>query len=293
MANVKDRSPVANPPLEFACALRLTVLNLHSRSRPDPGRAKRALVSSTTNGHDSHLVSFGASAAAERRIARLKRSVWAAGHLHGLGESIGARSVCWFVTLTYRGVDDWRPQHIAAAVRRFRKWCKRFAAACRYVWVAELQSRGAVHYHLLAWLPKGAAMPHWDAAESAPAWWPHGMTNTQPAKAGVGYLMKYLSKLGEFHRFPKGLRLYGMGGLTDDGRSIRAWLNLPEWVKRDNGVGDATRHKAGIVKRDTGELLQSPWQIERIPHGLRVSLTREMPPRFHDGAYSTWPRALS
>lgn len=238
-------------------------------------------------------MSFGASSAAERRIARLKRGVWAAGHLLGLGEAFGSRSVCWFVTLTYRGIDDWRPQHIALAVRSFRKWCKRRALACRYVWVAELQQRGAVHYHLLAWLPNDTPMPHWDASDTGRAWWPHGMTNTQPARAGVGYLMKYLSKLGQFHRFPKGLRLYGMGGLTDDGRSIRAWLNLPEWVKRDHGVGEAARMKSGIASRVTGELLPSPWRVERIPEGLRVSLTRELETRFHDGAYCTWPRVIT
>jgi hypothetical protein len=255
--------------------------------------ASPGLVSSTTNGHDCHLVSFGATVAAERRIARLKRSVWAGGTLHAMGEIAGSLSVCWFVTLTYRGVDDWRPQHIAGAIRRLRKWCKRSAMKCRYVWVAELQQRGAVHYHLLAWLPKGVPMPHWDAADLGPAWWPHGMTNTQPAKAGVGYLMKYLSKLGEFHRFPKGLRLYGMGGLTDDGRSIRAWLNLPEWVKRDHGVGEARRRKAGIANAASGELLASPWKVKRVPHGLQVSLARELSPRFHDGAYSTWPRTVN
>ena len=26
----------------------------------------------------------------------------------------------------------------------------------------ELQNRGAVHYHLLAWLPRDLKMPHWD-----------------------------------------------------------------------------------------------------------------------------------
>jgi hypothetical protein len=117
------------------------------------------------------------------------------------------------------------------------------------------------------------------------------MTNTQPARAGVGYLMKYLSKLGEFHRFPKGLRLYGMGGLTEDGRSIRSWLNLPEWAKLDHGVGEARRCRRGIANAATGEVLESPWSVQRVPIGLRLTLRRDLPPRFHDGAYSTWPRA--
>ncbi len=252
--------------------------------------ASPGLVSYKTSGQQA-LVSFSPSEVALRRIAGLKRSVWSAGHLHGIAEPGHFASVCWFVTLTYVGVDDWRPQHIAKSVRQFRRWCKAQGVSCRYVWVAELQSRGAVHYHLLAWLPRGVAMPHWDLERRRGAWWPHGMTNTQPAKAGVGYLMKYLSKLGQFHRFPRGLRLYGMGGLSAMGREVRTWLNLPEWAKLEHGVGELKRLGSRLAVRSTGELLPTPWKMERIPDGLRATLTRELPPRFHDGAYSTWPRA--
>jgi Protein of unknown function (DUF3296). len=29
-----------------------------------------------------------------------------------------------------------------------------------YVWVAELQKRGALHYHVLLWLPRGLTLPN-------------------------------------------------------------------------------------------------------------------------------------
>lgn len=258
-------------------------------ARPRASEASPGLVSSKTNGPVG-LVSLGASAVAERRIKRLKRAVWASGHLHQLTELGGVPAVCWFVTLTYIGIDDWRAQHIATAIRRFRKWCKARAIACRYTWVAELQSRGAVHYHLLAWIPRGVEMPHWDLDRGAGTWWPHGMSNTQPAKAGVGYLMKYLSKLGEFHRFPKGLRLYGIGGLTEDGRSVRAWLNLPEWAKLEAGVGELCRRGGRLIVKATGEMVPSPYAVEMIPEGLKLTLTRDLPERFHSGPYSSWPQ---
>lgn len=238
-------------------------------------------------------MSFAPSVVAERRIKRLKRSVWQAGKAHELIDRARPSGVCWFVTLTYRGVDDWKPQHVALAIRRYRKWCVRSGAECRYTWVAELQRRGAVHYHLLAWLPVGVSMPHWDQDRGAGTWWPHGMSNTQPAKAGIGYLMKYLSKLGEFHRFPKGLRLYGIGGLDSVGRELRAWQNLPEWVKREHGVGDVKRCARGLTVLATGEQLESPWLVQRIPNGLSIKLARPLPDRFHEGPYSTWPRALA
>lgn len=251
--------------------------------------ASPGLVSYKTSG-DSGLVSFGRSEVAERRIKRLKRAIWSAGHLLAMAAGGERAAVCWFVTLTYVGVDDWKAQHIARAIRLFRRWCSVQHIPCRYAWVAELQRRGAVHYHLLAWLPAGVVMPHWDLDRGKRTWWPHGMSNTQPAKAGVGYLMKYLSKLGEFHRFPKGLRLYGMGGLCKRGRAVRAWLNLPEWAKCEYGVGDLKRQAGGLAVQSTGELLKTPWKVKLIPHGLKLTLTRDLPPRLHDGAYSTWPR---
>lgn len=255
------------------------------------------LVSSRTTGH---VVPLGPTWSAERRVRRLKRSVWAAGHLHGIAD-VGKRApAVWFVTLTYRGVEDWRADHVKEAIRQFRRYCQRNKVACRYVWVAELQVRGAVHYHLLAWLPHGLRMPQWDRA----GWWQHGMTNTQEARAGVGYLMKYLSKLGCLTVFPKGLRLYGIGGLSRDGRNVRSWLNLPMWARRAFGVGDLGRvaaaqsetGRAGLVVHATGELLRPVYSVSRVPGGLLVRQLRELPARFgleagSVGAFSTWPRA--
>ena len=216
------------------------------------------------------------------RIRRLKRAVWASGQLHGIADAGMRPPVVWFVTLTYRGVNDSRPDHIGSAIQRFRNWCKARKVACRYTWVAELQGRGAVHYHLLAWLPHGLVMPKWDLPRPrgrAP-WWPHGMSNRQEAYSGVGYLMKYLSKLGEFHRFPKGLRLYGIGGLDVQGRNMRSWYNLPQWCKNQYGVGEIKRGTHGHMVRETGEILSSPYRVERVPGGLLLRLVGELRSRF-------------
>ena len=251
------------------------------------------------------LLNLAPSAVADRRVRRLKRSVWASGHLHGIADRGKRPPVVWFVTLTYRGVADWRADHISAAVQRYRNWCASRRIACRYTWVAELQMRGAVHYHLLAWLPHGVRMPQWDRSPTrrrAP-FWPHGMTNTQVALSGVGYLMKYLSKLGELCRFPKGLRLYGIGGLSSDGRSVRTWFNLPQWAKAAHGVGDLVRQAGrGLVVRATGQVLPPVWRVLRVPSGLTLQKLREVDCRFgtdqvpvgsYPGAYSSWPRIES
>lgn len=233
---------------------------------------------------------------AVRRIKRLKRSVWASGHLHGLAQK-GSRALQpWFVTLTYVATPDWRPCHVAGALRLFRSWCVSKGVPCRYTWVAELQSRGAVHYHLLAWLPVGVRMPHWDRPTVKrgglrPSFWPHGMTNTQPALAGVGYLMKYLSKLGELTKFPRGLRLYGIGGLDQAARNVRSWLNLPGWCKPLFGVGELVRKSGALVVRSTGEILEAAFKAVHIPGGLHIVALRELPPVAPEfercGAYSS------
>lgn len=261
------------------------------------------LVPSKTSRHDLPLtVNLAPSAVAERRVKRLKKSVWASGHLHGIADRGHRPPVCWFVTLTYAQADAWEPDHVSKAIERYRHWCQFIGVACRYTWVAEIQpqrmartGKAVVHYHLLAWLPHGVPMPVWDRRPSPKrhAFWSQGMTNTQVAKSGVGYLMKYLSKLGELTRFPRGLRLYGIGGLTHEARQTRSWFNLPEWVKSSYGVGEICTRAGRFVVRLTGEVLAPAFAVRLVPSGLQLRALRELPPRFHDGAYSSFPRVTA
>ncbi|MEO6601774.1 MAG: hypothetical protein ABIQ16_17990 [Polyangiaceae bacterium] len=209
------------------------------------------------------------------------------------------------MTLTYREADAWAADHVSTAVQRYRDWCRVRKLACRYTWVAEIQPERAkrtgdevVHYHLLAWLPVGVRMPFWDKPQGRrAAFWSHGWSNTEPARAGIGYLMKYLSKLGELTRFPKGLRLYGIGGLNETGKHVRQWFNLPQWVKRAHGVAEIARTACGFMVRATGEILPAVWSVSRVPAGLLLRRLREVAPRFPEhqvaadqcpGAFSSW-----
>ncbi len=92
------------------------------------GGKDAGLVPYKTSGN---AVSFDKTLVARRRLNRLKKSVWASGHLHGLAQS-GFRGLkVWFVTLTYRGVHDWSARHISEALRGYRRWCKSRGAPCR------------------------------------------------------------------------------------------------------------------------------------------------------------------
>ena len=260
-----------------------------SKTSPLEGGAHRKLP--------NFQIDFSAQKTALRRVKRLKRSVWAGGHLHGIADHGKRPPVAWFVTLTYVGVDDWRADHISSATEQFRRHCARLRVPCRYLWVAELQKRGAVHYHMLCWLPRGVRMPQWDKALKTPSgrlagpFWTHGMTNTEKAKSGVGYLMKYLSKLGELTIFPPHLRLYGIGGLTSEARSIRTWYNLPEWAKRQYGVADLQRQGSCLIVAETGEILPPMYLRKFIPGGMILTPLRQVPERFHDGAYCSLANA--
>jgi hypothetical protein len=271
-ANTSERQPLGtSAPLGAPC------------SAADAG-----LVPSKTSGHDYIDVPFGFEETQARRLSRLRRTVWACGQLQRLCALPGHRENVWFVTLTYRGVNDWQPRHLSDCLRQLRRWCKRQRVRCRYVWVAELQRRGAMHYHLAIWLPKRFQLPMFDKQ----GWWPHGMTQRVIAKNPVGYLMKYLSKIGPLQAFPKGARIHGYGGLSQEGRSICSWLNLPSWCKQLFGVGDLSQTTCGRVVRDTGEVLAPMYRRVLFPAGMRLYPNGKLPDRFADGPYSTLKRPL-
>lgn len=260
------------------------------RSGAAAGGSGAGLGLSKTSLQPPRLVSSHPAEVVLRRLSRLRRNILGAAQLHSLADNGRRPDRAWFVTLTYRPGCDWRADHVSAAVQAFRKWCARQGVPCRYEWVAELQNRGAVHYHLVAWLPRRLSMPKWDT-QRTPAgalWWPHGASNRKATKGHAGYLAKYISKGGEFARFPKGCRLYGIGGLPGDGRSVRAWWNLPEWARRLHGVGEVVRRAGALVVRRTGQVLEPRFAVCRVHGGFVVRNVVELAARFHDGPWSSW-----
>lgn len=252
------------------------------RDRALSGEASSAgLVSSSTTHPGGFFIPFGAAATQLRRHKRLKQCVWNAAHWFELYRK-AERLRVWFITLTYRTVEDWRANHIRGFFNRASKWARQNEARLRYVWVAELQKRGAIHYHVAFWLPRALAFPKPDKA----GWWPHGSTSREIARSPVGYLMKYASKGDAYDRFPKGARIFGVGGLCSDGRAVGSWLGLPEWAKRLRGVGQVQRRASRLVVPQTGELLASPFVPERRQAGVWLRREGELAPRWFSGPYS-------
>jgi hypothetical protein len=188
----------------------------------------------------------------------MRRSVgWCSGLIQG--ECGPLRYKPALLTLTYRDVDGYEPRHISELLKRIRHWLKHRRCRLRYVWVAELQQRSALHYHVVIWLPRGLTLPLPDKQ----GWWPHGLTRIEWARKPVAYLLKYTSKFDTKQELPYGVRLHGAGGLDRGASEIRRWLNLPAWLKSIAGVQSSfMRIKGlGLVERGTGVWVQSPWRV--------------------------------
>jgi len=209
---------------------------LRDRLPVDP-RARRLKRMRSTVNHSARLLHFDAHC--ERHAQRWNKK---------------------FLTLTYADVDGWAPGHIREFLNNLRGWCRFRGVRLRFVWVAELQERGALHYHVIVWLPKGKYLPFADAQ----GWWPHGRTNIVNAQSPIGYITKYASKAtaADAMGFPKGARICGHGGLTSEGRRhIRYW-NAPFWVRDAlTGRADIRKVVGGYMDRFTGEFLPSPWRV--------------------------------
>lgn len=242
-------------------------------------RAAAGLVSVSTTCRDVPVPVFMAENCIQidrhqARVTRLRKGLGiAAKQLHNQGSK---KQQIWMQTLTYAGDNrNWRPEHISRYLDALRRWhySRTGSKKVRYAWVAELQQRGVIHYHVIVWLDGGLTPPMADkgwktvdrkgVTEWHPAMWPHGMSNRLRSTAPVAYLMKYASKIESKNvgRFPHGARIHGAGGLDESGRCIRRWVLWPAYVQGNADVSD--RYKpapgGGYCNVDTGEVLESEW----------------------------------
>lgn len=195
------------------------------------------------------------------RLQRMRRGVVTSARLHS--ENIPRSYKPAMVTLTYRPGVEWRGSDIRDYLRRVRQFAADVGFVLRYVWVAELQKRGAVHYHVMVWLPNGVKLQKPDES----GWWAHGLSRIEWAKAPIRYLIKYASKLSsKGGELPKGLRLHGAGGLSSPERGVRRWWVAPSFVRENWKEEVAVRRVsgegvsfAGWCCEATGEVIRSPW----------------------------------
>lgn len=216
------------------------------------------LDSSQTSGFSSCPSSHNVPLLVDQRAIKVKRARFAtlnAARLH-MAEVPGW--VGTFLGFTYAPGNQYNPRDIPDFLVHVRRWCKARGIDCRYLWVAEMQKRGVIHYHMIIFHPKRFNFPKPDKC----GWWPHGSTSRSTGiKRAVGYMAKYLSK-GDVANFPKGARTYGSGGLKGTAQLEMRWWKLPTWVREIVTPDDrAKRVLGGFVNRSTSEVMLTPWRV--------------------------------
>lgn len=167
------------------------------------------------------------------------------------------------ITLTYKGVDDWKPNQLRDYLLDLRDVLATKLVA--YAWVAELQARGAVHYHLFLIVRRGTLVPKPDES----GMWPFGMSKIETGKT-VFYIVKYTGKEHQkVGRFPKGLRMFAVWIADGFVSQITRWFfrlsSLPKWFKeviegRLDNWGEKWRRAPGGGWEFAGEIFLSPWE---------------------------------
>lgn len=228
------------------------------------------------------------------RLRKMRHGVLTAARLQG--EQFvrrGARFKAAMATLTYdshgqrgeAGGAFWRPRHLSEYLDRSRKYAKKQGRfKLQYTWVAEMQERGVVHYHVMFWLPyvvtvnsKGHRsmrpfkLPKPDSVEDMKGvttpHWPHGWSEIAWARKAAGYLAKYTSKgqdVGD-PPFPRGIRIMGTGGHDIEGRRENRWWRAPSEAREFFGpAADIGRIQGGRLDRLTGLFWESPWALYLI-----------------------------
>lgn len=243
-----------------------------SSSTSDPGASRLpaavAQASRKLGASAAHLVDRKKS-----RIRKMRRGVQTAARLtSSLLRKGGFRYHAAMVTLTYAPGQTWHGRQISGFLHAVRQWHKRIGKTMHYVWVAEMQQRGAVHYHVIFWLPSGYRIPKPDKK----GWWPYGGSDVKGCGDGVGYATKYASKGEEGPQFPKGVRIHGSGGLDLEGKVEMRYWRAPSEAREFFGFGaDIRPVTGGRVCSRTGLFWRSPWRLVSIcgiQHMLRIEV---------------------
>lgn len=221
----------------------------------------------------------------ECRVRRLRKSVRSFVDLCGDKDQSGAVSgQWWMVTLTYEHDKDkpsrwgysgegWKPRHISDYLTNLRKWGQRRRVELAFVWVAELQRRGVIHYHVLVKAPSHLSIPKPDKQ----GWWRHGRTGRERVKKSArGYAAKYYSKMSQrLSAFPAHARIFGCGGLPSWAALWQRWITAPQYIRGECNPADNPRRCSGGW-RVGSQFIPSPWVGTFIP-GRGCYLRRKSP----------------
>lgn len=163
-------------------------------------------------------------------IVRRRTFAWA-GALKEYLSQLGKGYRLLMITLTYKDPSQWQTNAINTYMRALRS--KLAGSLLAYIWVAETQKRGAIHYHVLVLVKQGSRVPMPDKS----GMWPWGHSNIQTARTPY-YICKYVSK--QFQKegdLPKGARVCGAnikkGTLSSQEELEYKMACYPAWVRKE------------------------------------------------------------
>lgn len=198
-----------------------------------------------------------------RRLSKMRQVVLAGSrNISAAYARISTRVDIIMITLTYAPGVEYHPRHVSEFIDRARKHLTRRKLPTRIVWVHELQRRGATHFHVLFWVPKGFKLPKPDEQ----GWWPHGSTKIELTRNAPRYLAKYMSKGStDYGAIPKGARLYGVGGCPVH---LGYW-RAPMWLQliASPTMKIQKRKQGWWTVQELAHAWKSPWHIILEPGG--------------------------
>jgi len=130
------------------------------------------------------------------------------------------------IMLTYKKVGDYKPGHINDYMKKIKQSVGKNIYG--FAWVAELQDRGAVHYHLVMVVKKRSRIPMPDKS----GMWKHGWSGIRTAKTPF-YLLKYTGKeyQKDLQAYPKSCRLYAVSYRLPEGVT-KAFLDTKKELEK-------------------------------------------------------------
>jgi len=169
------------------------------------------------------------------------------------------------IRLSYKPGVSWQPNHVRDYLQELRKMSGSGLVA--YAWVAELQKRGVVHYHIFMVVLRGTNVPTPDKS----GMWPHGSTKIETGKSPY-YLVTYLGKeyqkdFGQMSITYPGMRSFAVWANKDFFKVSDYWVfrlsSLPMWLDKlissvDDFVGLYPYRLRGV-----GWVLKVPLHVRR------------------------------
>lgn len=189
----------------------------------------------------------------KKRVQRLKRKMSAFVKEHRrMSKIYGLYAVA--ITLTYPVGSVPSGKHVSSFIDKLRAKLKRMSKPLLYVWTLECAT--AYHYHLMIWLPRGMRLD----PKLLTRWWPHGHSDAEMCRF-VFRWAKYIAKPETKQGVAQGLRLFGAGGLDQEGQDAVRFAGLPRWLQGVLPVLSRPKRipKVGWVDMLTGELFICPY----------------------------------